>query len=716
MSTPFPSGICALLLASGMGAAQAPADQGEKKPKVQPLAGEPLPPDKAGQDVVFNFANAKLYDVIQQVARLSGLNYTIDPAVKDGPVRLYMHGKLERGGLQEVLALALKLHGVSVVRNGDFLEFAPLQSAASRAATPLYLGTQLPEGSDSLPATQIIPLKFLDADAFAGFAKEFISRDGRMMVDKGRNLVVALDYLQNLRRVLDFVELMDKQPFEQKKVALFRLKNASPDRLLKELEPILKAANVPVGTGALQLLPIQSLNGVLLISSASEWIPDIKAWLERFDESPRSEEGELFILPIRHAKAESIHPLLVQTLRLQGAAAPARPAPALSSPALGPARTFGQSGPSGFTAPGLPAPAPAPVPAAPQAAPTAPAAAIPSGSGPLSPAATLTVDPDNNALLVFGTPRDFALIQSAVEKLDQMPRQVLLEATILDLTLTGEFELGLSGFLQQHYNPSDVRLEGSPEGVNYSRDTRIDRGASDAAFTFTGVFSSRYGLLKAILSAKDSRRNANVISQPRLWALDNRPARLLVQDQIPIPVNTFIPGTTTGTGSQGYSVTNVQYLDTGLNLTVTPHINGSGVIRLELQQEISSSTGFETLGSGQSQIQAPRISRRTLSTELMAPDGATVVLGGLIRQDRSEVSVGLPGLNRIPILRHLFSSRRTVNQKTELVILLTPKVVSTPEQLDRVAGEFKERLARAIGRTWWEKAVPPVPGTPALPE
>jgi general secretion pathway protein D len=471
----------------------------------------------------------------------------------------------------------------------------------------------------------------------------------------------------------------------------------------------------------LQILPLSSLNSLLVITQSVEWIPDIKVWIDRFDESPRTEEGELFVLALRHAKAESVHPLLTQVLRLQGGNSAPRPAPTLSSATMTPGRSFGQSQFSSFSAAGLPASTLGQTPVGAATAPsinplTPTTSANPQGSGgPLSPGASISLDIDNNALLIFGTQRDYALIESAVEKLDQMPRQVLIEATILDLTLTGQFEFGLSGFLQEHYNPADVKLDDKVTGI-FSRDIRFDRAASDAAFTFTGVFANRYGLLKAILTAKDSRTNANVISQPRVWALDNRPARLLVQDQIPIPVNTFIPGVGTGTGSSGYNVTNVQYLDTGLNLTVTPHINGSGVIRLEIQQEISSSTGTETLGSGTSAVQAPRISRRTLSTELIAQDGATIVLGGLIRQTKSEVSVGFPILNRIPLIRHLFSSRRTVNEKSELVILLTPKVVSTSEDVDRVARELKARVTRAIGKTWFEKLNPVTPNSPSLPQ
>lgn len=344
---------------------------------------------------------------------------------------------------------------------------------------------------------------------------------------------------------------------------------------------------------------------------------------------------------------------------------------------------------------------------APQAIPN-----VQASGGPLSSGASVTVDPDSNALLIFGTRRDFSLIESAVEKLDQMPRQVLIEATILDLSMTGDFEFGLSGFLKNQYTASETSLAGTGEAL--SRDFRIDRSDTQSPFTYTGLFTSRYGLVKLILSAKDSKKNVNVVSQPRVWALDNRPARLLVQDQIPIPVNTFIPGTGTGTGSSGYSVTNAQYLDTGLSLTVTPHINGNGVIRLEIQQEMSSSSGLETLGSGSSAIQAPRISRRSLSTEMVAPSGSTVILGGLVRQDSTLSSDGIPFLNRIPGLRHLFGSTRRVNQKSELVILLTPEVVTNTESLDRVTMEMRKRVNQVMDRMSgpFDSTIPPRPSSP----
>jgi general secretion pathway protein D len=190
---------------------------------------------------------------------------------------------------------------------------------------------------------------------------------------------------------------------------------------------------------------------------------------------------------------------------------------------------------------------------------------------------------------------------------------------------------------------------------------------------------------------------------------------LLVQDQIPIPVNTFIPGTGTGTGSSGYSVTNAQYLDTGLNLTVTPHINGNGVIRLEIQQEISTSSALETLGTGSSAIQAPRISRRSLSTEMVAPSGATVILGGLISQNSTLTTNGLPIIDRIPFLRSIFGSTSRVNQKSELIILLTPQVVTDAESLDRVTMEVRKRVNQTMDRmsSLLDATLPPPPGSPA---
>ncbi|WP_306591286.1 type II secretion system secretin GspD [Geothrix sp. 21YS21S-4] len=694
----------------------APPVAGPKKP----VAGQLIVRDKAGKDVLLNFANAKLYDVIQQVARVAGLNYTVDPAVKDGPVRLFMNGRLEEDGLLDVLSLALKLHGVAMVRNRDFLEFVPLNAATGRSASPLFVGTQPLEGmGESFLVTQVLPLKFLDAEGFGGFAKDFLSHDGKALPDKNRNLLILMDYVQNIRRVMDFADLMDKQPFEQRKLAFFRLKNASPDRVQKELEPLLKAAGVPVGTGALQLLPVSSLNGLLLISQATEWMGEVKSWIERFDEVPQTEDGEIFVLPVRYAKAETLYPLLTQVLRLpvggmsisknSNLTNAALPAPrSFGSPTNSLGGTLGAYPPSQTQGTAVQAPQPA----------STSTAVTPSLSqpGPLSPGVTISVDPDNNALVIFGPRRDYALIQAAVEKLDQVPRQVLIEATILDLSMTGEFELGLSGFIQSRFAPADVNVNSLPTPAN-KYDWRVDRTSSSGPFTFSGVAVSGSQLLGVLLSVKDSKSNVNVVSQPRIWALDNRPARLLVQDQIPVPVNTFIPGSGTGTGSSGYSVTNAQYLDTGLNLTVTPHINGSGTIRLEINQEISSSSGFETLGSGDSAIQAPRISRRSLSTELIAQDGATVILGGLVRQDSTHTTTGVPFFNRIPLLRNLLGSTRKVNTKSELVIMMTPRVISQAEDIDRVTHEIRERVDHAIRRMngMFETLLPPSPSDPRHP-
>ena len=716
------------------------------------LAGPVIVRDeKTGKDIVLNFSNAKVLDVVQQVARVLSLNYVVDPAVKDVSIRLFMNGRLEKDCLLDILGLALKLHGVSLVKNGDFLEVVPLSSITTRSAIPLFFGTQPPDSTgDSFVVAQIIPLKYLDTESFAGFAKEFMSQDGRLIQHKGRNMIIVMDYVQHLKRVLDYVEWLDRSPFNQKKIALFKLKGTSPDKLLKELEPVLRAQNVPVGTSALQLIPINSLNALFLVSQAEEWIPEVKAWVDRFDQAPpRSEDGEFFVLHVRFAKAETIYPLLAQVLRLPtGMNGGARSASGLPPSSLGPARQFGTPtsplgstltsfGASGSTLGAqnasfgeqtptvnstatLPNLAAANSGATPGSGGTSAANATPgalSTGGPLSNGASVTVDPDNNALLIFGTRKDYSLIESAVEKLDRMPRQVLIEATIMDLSMAGDFEFGLSGFLQKRYNSADTNLAGDSTAL--ANDYKIVRPDSTSAFTYTGLFTSRLGLVNLILSAHDSKKNVNVVSQPRIWALDNRPSRLLVQDQIPIPVNTYVPGTGTSNGSgNGYTVTNAQYLDTGLNFTVTPHINGNGVIRLEIQQEISSSSGLETLGSGTAAIQAPRVSRRSLTTEMVAPSGSTVILGGLVSQTTTHTTDGIPFINRIPFLRNLFGTTSRATQKSELVILLTPQVVADPEALDRVTLEVRKRVEQAINRMSgpFDTLFPPKPRSATPPQ
>jgi general secretion pathway protein D len=191
-----------------------------------------------------------------------------------------------------------------------------------------------------------------------------------------------------------------------------------------------------------------------------------------------------------------------------------------------------------------------------------------------------------------------------------------------------------------------------------------------------------------VLNALEEVTDVNVISSPQLLVLDNQTARLQVGDQVPIVVQQAAPIT----GDLDTIVNSIELRDTGVILSVTPRVNAGGLVMLEIQQEVSNVVQAET--QTQSEEATPTISQRQVSTTVAVQSGETVALGGLITDNRSRSRSGLPILSSVPVLGVLFSTRSRASSRTELLVLLTPTVVDSPERARAVTDELRRRLSR----------------------
>ena len=303
----------------------------------------------------------------------------------------------------------------------------------------------------------------------------------------------------------------------------------------------------------------------------------------------------------------------------------------------------------------------------------------------------VVADKDNNTILIVATPTEYTVIEAALKKLDIPTRQVAIEVTIASVLLTDQIQFGVE-WLFKGGAPA-----GRGSGGLFNNTTAFNPGAPALAGATSPALSLAQGFLyilnnanfpggvQAVLHLLDSYGNTKVISNPHLTALDNQKATIKVGDRIPITQQTFLGTTTAATNAV---TTTSQYIDTGVLLQVTPHINAGGLVTLDVQAEVST-PGTPAVTGG-----APPINTRSVQTLVSVPSGQTMVMGGLISENKGNNSNGLPLVSRIPVLGGLFGNQTLENDRTELVLFITPRVVESENDYTRVIEDLRRKMER----------------------
>ena len=287
-------------------------------------------------------------------------------------------------------------------------------------------------------------------------------------------------------------------------------------------------------------------------------------------------------------------------------------------------------------------------------------------------------NPFDNTLLVQGSPQEWEQINSLLRQLDVPPRQVLIDAKIYELQLTGAFSAGVAAYLQK------VGTGGS--GIP-SRILNATSGAAGMTLS-TGALVLRSHELLAAVTAAESNHQSRVISAPSIVATDSIPATMNVGQDVPVLTSQAVAGGVQSGGSNVFTNT-ISNRSTGVTLKILARVNSSGMVTMEIDQDVSDPQGNTTSG-----INSPSFSRRSFSTQVTVQDGDTVAVGGFIGESKVADSSGVPVLNRIPLLGAAFGSKSYSKVRTELVIFLTPRVIYDTNQIQDASDEIKSNLRK----------------------
>jgi general secretion pathway protein D len=290
----------------------------------------------------------------------------------------------------------------------------------------------------------------------------------------------------------------------------------------------------------------------------------------------------------------------------------------------------------------------------------------------LSDVAKIFSDEILNAIIVLSTPEDYNIIRETIVKLDIIPRQVLIEGAIAQVQLIDSMSLGIAWAIK---NSAGGGTYLNPAALQVDPTKLVGSGLS-----LVGVDSA--GTVTALINALASESKAKLLASPHIMVSDNREAKIQVGQQVPIPTSE-----TFGTPGVAPQQT-IQYQDIGIILKVKPQINDSGLVAMDISQEVSTFT-TQLIGTGQQVV----INKTMAATNLIVQDGQTIVIGGLIREDDNKNRQGIPFLYKIPLLGYLFGNTEKDNTRTELVILLTPHVVKNQQQATSITNKFIDSMS-----------------------
>ena len=681
-----------------------------------------------GPPVTFNFEEAPVAEVVRTIlGDILKADYVLHPPLA-GTITLATRAAVAPDQAAFLLESALQANGLALLRD------ARGSYHVGRPDTLKGIGSGVRQtGSGPLPpgyGAIVVPLQYIGAGEMATILRPLMPAEALVRVDTVRNLLVLTGTRTQAEGWLDLVNTFDVDLLKGMSVGVFPLKYAS----IKEVEAAMQLMSAgaggttptqatPAGAtgragatagasagasalgeanplfGALRIMPIERLNSILVVTPRAAYLDEARRWIERLDQpSDNSAEPQLFIYQVQNVNARHLATVLGGIFgdgRQTSAVANSGVAPGLTSAtgsslgqpgsAFSSSTAFPSSGGLGMRAGG---------------AGTASAGGTRAGQAGTAQQAPATAvlgnvrvmaDELNNAVLVWGTKSEFSKIESTLKRLDLPPTQVLIEASIVEVTLTDDLQYGLQWAFSDSRSTTGYTglgvLSGNTNtgGLNPLNSNNELGPLVKPASGFSYTLKNPLGNVRAILTALSAKTTLKVIASPSLMVLDNHTASIVVGNQTPIQAGT------TQNIENNVTSTNIQYKDTGVNLMVTPSVNAGNIVTMQVDQSVTDVGAQDEITKQRFFLQ------RQLSSKVAVRSGESIVMGGLIQETGRSGKSGLPVLHEVPVFGNLFGTTKTDSTRTELLVVLTPRVVRSDVEITEVGADLRDRM-RALQR------------------
>jgi general secretion pathway protein D len=712
-----------------------PAQPVPAQPAPPPVAPAPAKPAALPTTGALNLNNASLIEVIDILARDLKINYILDPRVGGKGVTINTYGELKTTDIRQILETILRMNGAAMVQVGDLYRIVPIAAAPQVPVEPRLNGKDLP--NDEQTVLNLVFLKYATAPELSKLLEPFLGESGKLMSYDPANLLLILDNGRNMRRTMELIAMFDSETLAGQRVRQFEVTNGKPSDIAKELENIFKAFALSEKSSSIKFMPIDRINMIIAVAPNPGIFTRVEEWLKKLDVPVKVTAGSIdnYVLRIKYQRADIVAMAIMQLYGAPmgmgmgggygagyggfgGGASPfGMMGGGMGGYGMGGAGGMGGYGGGGYGmggggygmgggayagsyGTGIPGYSQAPV-----AAGALPGQGVTPGtiSTPLGGAGDQTgnylggmgmggfnypvhprviPNPLDNTLLIQATPQEWEQIKNLVLQIDVPPRQVLIEAKVYEIDLTGALSAGVEAYIQKR-GPSSDRAWSGNSNLNFSPGLNLS----------AGLLVGQARELLSFLQATETTTKAKVISAPSIIATDSMEASINVGQSVPTLSSVAASGVQVG-GTTAFA-NNISNVDTGVKLTITPRINPSGVVTMKIDQDVSAPTapptGVNVPGN------TPSFSQRNVKTQVTVQDGDTISIGGIIQDSDSTTSSGIPFLHRLPVVGFVFGNKSRSTSRTELIVFLTPHVIYDTNQLAEATEELKTGMKR-VGR------------------
>lgn len=641
--------------------------------------------------IELNFEGADIREVIQGLAAGLCIHYSIDPRVQ-GAVTLRTASKIRGQDLFPLFHQILRINGIAAVKVGDIYHIAPVGEAKTKVPLLSESSQRRTASAQDEFVIELIKVEHIAATEMTEILQPFVSPGGDVVAYPRGNLVILTDLASNVERLRDLIAAFDTDTFRTLHTQIYRIEHANVEDLGKELASILQPYGVTVENAeerGLYIIPLTRLNAIVVFGFNEEIFSQIEKWIRVLDVPPEKGGGRtVYVYAVENAKAADLASVLGdlygggsggRSRKRSDANRDANRNDGDSETGLGRGGGLGGRGSRGG---GSGSVLIEPV----------------EGETPLfKEVVRIVADEISNSLIILATPRDYDKIREVLVRIDVVPRQVLIEAIIAEIKLTGDLKFGIeyafaTGGIE---NILGTTGGGGTSGVSASEEGAL--GVANSSLLLSGakraVNIGRGGIFSfitdqdrfvALINAVNSRSKVNILATPHIIAADNREAHILIGEEVPI-----LTSTQQSTLATANIVSSIQYRDTGTILTILPQVNSAGLVNMEIRQEVSN-VGATSFGDTNS----PSFTSRETETTVVVRNRESVLIGGIIDERVERARNGVPFLMDVPVLGRLFRVEQDKRERTELVILITPYVIRDRNEAQIVTKEFTERINR----------------------
>ncbi len=613
-------------------------------------------------EIVLNFEGESLQSVVHTIlGEVLQETFVIGPGVS-GQVTFSTSKPVSREQLMPILELLLRWNGAAMVHTEGRYHILPISEAIRGNLTPVLNAQKQAMGYE----VRVVPLEFIGALEMAKILEPYV-RDGAMVrVDPGRSMIFLAGTQEELRNYQKTVDIFDVDWLAGMSVGIYPLHTVDVESITAELTMIFGTDTESPLAGMFRFVPLERLASIMVITPQEAYLAKAEKWINTLDRGAAGSGVQLYVYRVKNLEAQ----VLANYLSILFGGQTSQPNQNRSRGTLAPGlQEVQRSSLSNFNTNRQ----------------AANDRGLQSNRGGGNVVSTpegdirITSISETNSLLIQASQSQYSSIQAAIERIDQEPLQVLIEAQILDVELNEDLQFGVNWFLTKNAN---ANIPGTETPIGGAFDSAIFGSSTNFFATITSAVGSSF--VNATISALDSVTDVRSLGAPSLLVRNNATATITVGTQVPVQSSSI------STGNNNV-ISSAQYISTGITLTVTPRINPGGLVYMDVSQEVSRpgarDPDISTSGN-------PPINNKSVTTQVAVQSGQTIFLGGLISEQTSKGRTGVPYLNRIPGIGALFGSRTSSTVRSETIVMITPTVIESTSDLEFVSDDISKEFMK----------------------